>query len=245
MSVAPLIGIACDLDVHAEYPVRDRHALRPTYTRAVRDAGGLPLIIPASNDRAQLAEVIERLDGLLLPGGDDIPPKYYGQEPHPSLSLMPDLQYETWAGLVELTLAADKPLLAICAGIQVLNVALGGTLIQDIPSQHPSPVTHRTGAPQVASHLVEVMPESQLARLLGVTRTRVNSAHHQGLDRLAAGLEVVARCPDDELIEGVVLPGKRFCVGVQWHPERYFNETVDRRLFAAFVAAAQRMAKSE
>ena len=239
MSEAPLIGIPCDLDVHAELPARDRHALRPVYPQAVRDAGGLPVIVPACDDRAQFAELVGRLDGLLLPGGDDIPPKHYGQEPHPSVSLMPELQYQTWATLLELTLAADKPVLAICAGIQVLNVVLGGTLIQDIPSQRPSPVTHRTGTPQVASHRVELVPNSPLARMLGCTATRVNSAHHQGLDRVAPGLQVVARCPDDGLIEGVVLPGKRFCVGVQWHPERYFNETVDRRLFAAFVNAAR------
>ena len=216
------------------------YGLMPSYVKAVTAAGGLPLLVPLNLKKQDLLEILSRVDGLLLPGGGDIEPHYYGGEPH-------DLVYgvDKERDRVEITLAREaaamqKPLLAICRGHQILNVALGGTMYEDLASQMPGAIRHsyngdRTHLP----HSVRVLPETQLARILDIAETPVNSIHHQGLNRLAPELQVSAVAPDG-LVEGVEIPGHPFAIGVQWHPENLLQVVpVMQRLFAALVSAAR------
>jgi putative glutamine amidotransferase len=241
----PLIGIGCEFERHPEHRVRDQSVLFRTYTDAVAGAGGVPVVIPLVEDRAVLAAMLERLDGLVFPGGEDVPPATYGQEPHPTIKPMTREAYELHAALTELVMENRKPLLAICAGQQIVNVALGGTLIQDIASQTGTTVRHHTFGPgHDPSHDVEVDPGSRLGAILGQRRARVNSAHHQAVDRLADRLVVTARCPDDGIIEAVELPDHPFLVCVQWHPERIADSDSSRKLFSAFLTACGNASES-
>ena len=239
MPHSPLIGITCELEKHADIPVKDKNALCCVYSDAVSRAGGIPVLIPVSEDRSPLAELYDNLDGIMFSGSDDIHPSRYGQQPHPSLTLMPAAEFETWVAVLHLVLAEPKPLLAICGGMQVVNVALGGSLIQDLPSQTNSTVCHHSHAHPDALHAIDVDPGSQLSSILGSGRVTVNSAHHQAIDRLADPLTVTARCPDDGIIEAAEINNHPFLIAVQWHPERHFQHDTSQRLFSAFVAACR------
>lgn len=245
MSRRPLIGISCEFERHPEHRVRDQCVLFRNYTDAIARAGGVPVVIPVVENRAALAAIVERLDGIVFPGGDDIPPAIYGQEPHPTIKPMTREAYDLHAILTELVIEHRKPLLAICAGQQIINVALGGTLIQDIASQTETTVRHHTFGPgRDPSHDIEVDPGGRLSEILGQRRVRVNSAHHQAVDRLADRLVVTARCPDDGIIEAVELPDHPFLVCVQWHPERIADGDSSRKLFSAFLSACGDASKS-
>ena len=210
------------------------------YEEAVRRAGGEVRILNYDTDRP--AEVVKEVDGILLPGGDDVTPSLYGDEPHPKFEAA-----EPGRDAYELELAkragdADVPLLAICRGIQVLNVARGGTLVQDIPSQLPDAIPHEVrDTPFTIAHDVWVSEGTLLHDLL---RERidgdacpVNSRHHQAVQKIGEGLVVSATAPDG-VVEAVEDPSKRFCLGVQWHPENFYRTGEFRALFEAFVAAA-------
>ena len=210
------------------------------YEEAVRRAGGEVRILNYGTDRP--AEVVKEVDGILLPGGDDVTPSLYGDDPHPKFEAA-----EPGRDAYELELAkragdADVPLFAICRGIQVLNVARGGTLVQDIPSQLPDAIPHEVrDTPFTIAHDVWVSEGTLLHELL---RERidgdacpVNSRHHQAVQKIGEGLVVSATAPDG-VIEAVEDPSKRFCVGVQWHPENFYRTGEFRALFEAFVAAA-------
>jgi len=210
------------------------------YEEAVRRAGGEVRILNYDTDRP--AEVVKEVDGILLPGGDDVTPSLYGDEPHPKFEAA-----EPGRDAYELELAkragdADVPLFAICRGIQVLNVARGGTLVQDIPSQLPDAIPHEVrDTPSTIAHDVWVSEGTLLHELL---RERidgdacpVNSRHHQAVQKIGEGLVVSATAPDG-VIEAVEDPSKRFCLGVQWHPENFYRTGEFRALFEAFVAAA-------
>ncbi len=202
------------------------------YTQAVEHAGGRSILIPVIEDADELAAFIEQLDGVLLPGGADIPPDMYGEEAHPSVRLLERGRAEHLTGVTRLAIERDVPVLGICLGAQVLNVALGGTLVQDVPSEVPDALVHRGGN---ARHAVSVVEGSRLSKIVGAELT-VNSSHHQAVDRLGIGLVVTARAPDG-VIEGIELPPARFVVGVQWHPERILDQPEQRALFDAFVSA--------
>jgi putative glutamine amidotransferase len=209
---------------------------------AIAAAGGLPVYVPPGLDNDLLHDLYTRLDGLLLPGGPDVRPDIYGQARHP---LTQDVDEPRDA--LELTLARwavsdDVPVFGICRGHQVLNVALGGTLVQDIPSQWTTPVPHdiEQGLPRSTRlHDVAIEPDSQLAGILGVTRTPVNSLHHQSVQQAAPGVRVTASAPDG-VIEALEYPDKQFVLSVQWHPEDlYSDDPAMAHLFEAFVAAAR------
>jgi putative glutamine amidotransferase len=210
------------------------------YEEAVRRAGGEVRILNYDTDRP--AAVVKEVDGILLPGGDDVTPSLYGDQPHPKFEAA-----EPGRDAYELELAkragdADVPLFAICRGIQVLNVARGGTLVQDIPSQLPEAIPHEVrDTPFTIAHDVWVSEGTLLHELL---RERidgdacpVNSRHHQAVQKIGEGLVVSATAPDG-VIEAVEDPSKRFCLGVQWHPENFYRTGEFRALFEAFVAAA-------
>ena len=211
------------------------------YEEAVRRAGGDVRILNYATDRP--ADVVNEVDGILLPGGDDVLPSLYDAEPHPTFDAA-----EPGRDAYELELArragdADVPLFAICRGIQVLNVARGGTLVQDIPSELPDAIPHEVrDTPFTIAHDVWVSEGTLLHTLL---RERidgdtcpVNSRHHQAVQTVGSGLVVSATAPDG-VIEAVEDPSKRFCVGVQWHPENFYRTGEFRALFEAFVTAAQ------
>jgi len=210
------------------------------YIGALEDAGATPRLLDPVHDAAQ--SVLDACDGLLLTGGADVDPKFYGEtERHPTIKVDPARdEYEI--ALTREAIARDLPLFAICRGVQLLNVAAGGTLIQDLPSQHPSPVNHRMKDPRTAKvHVVTVEPGSRLAGLLGsaaATPLSVNSRHHQAVKQVAPGFVVSATAPDG-VVEGIESPKQRFCVGVQWHPEDYWRTGDFRPLFTGFVRATR------
>jgi putative glutamine amidotransferase len=158
----------------------------------------------------------------------------------PSEKLMPLSEYEIWAALWRLAIDGPKPVFAICGGFQVLNVMLGGTLTQDIPSQTGSKVSHRNeNRPPDPMHEIDIEADSRLAGILGTTHLTVNSAHHQAVDRVGEGLRITAHCSADGIIEAGEVPEHPFLVAVQWHPERFFEGDSSERLFKAFVQACR------
>jgi putative glutamine amidotransferase len=210
------------------------------YLESVTLAGGDPVLLDAVRDRA--ADVLAGVAGVLLTGGGDIDPSLYGEAADPTFS-----PAEPGRDAFEIELAVraieyDVPVLAICRGIQVLNVALGGTLVQDIPTAIPQAVTHSVPHPTSrVAHEVALAPGSRLAALLCPGEPRrptcaVNSRHHQSVKRPGAGLRVTATAPDG-VVEAVEREASRFCVGVQWHPENFCRTGEFRALFDDFIAS--------
>jgi putative glutamine amidotransferase len=208
------------------------------YLSAIETAGASPRVVDPSSDPAP--GLLDACDGLLLTGGADVDPVHYGdEERHPTLSLEPGRdEYEI--ALARAAMARDMPVLAICRGVQLLNVSAGGTLYQDLPSQFPSHVPHSIKEPvDQAAHAVSIAPGSMLSRLLGSPReVSVNSRHHQAVRDVAPGFVPVAKA-DDGIIEGIEQPGQTFCVGVQWHPENFWRTGTFSTLFDGFVQAAR------
>jgi putative glutamine amidotransferase len=239
MGHAPLIGVSTSVTIGTS---PERAYVNATYLRAVQEAGGIPVLLPPHLDERSWKDLWVRLDGLLLTGGGDIDPARFGEAPHAKV-------YDVSAARdqleIELTLAAlerPAPLLAVCRGIQVLNVALGGTLWQDIPSEPGSSIAHSQTEPRdQPTHPVSVSGETRLAEILGALELRVNSMHHQAIRQPGKGLREVAWAPDG-IIEGVELPDARtLVVGVQWHPEELvMRDPAARNLFRALVTAATR-----
>jgi putative glutamine amidotransferase len=208
------------------------------YIESVRRAGGEPLVLEPGDDPHQS---VERLDGLLLSGGPDVDPGLYGETPHPTTVVDRDRDsFEI--PLSREAVARDLPLFAICRGVQVLNVAAGGTLVQDIPSAIQTDLDHRIPEPKhAAAHEVRITPDSVLASTLGEARQletcTVNSRHHQAVARVAPSF-VVSAVSTDGVIEAIERPQSQFCVGVQWHPENFWGTGEFDGLFEAFVRAA-------
>jgi putative glutamine amidotransferase len=226
----PLIGITLVRDYET-----DRFWLMPSYCRCIEAAGGIPVMIPPLDGGAGAAEILGRLQGLLLSGGGDVAPLFYGTEPRPGLDDV-DPQRDEWEiGLAREALERDLPLLGICRGLQLLNVAAGGTLIQDLTG--PGLLQHRQKAPPFApSHSAAVFAGTRLAALLGEGHLAVNSFHHQAAGAVAPGLIVSAAAPDG-VVEALESPAHRFALAVQWHPEA-LDHPASRSLFSAFVKRA-------
>lgn len=234
-------------------PGSTNHAwLRFDYLHAVSKARGLPSVIASGftnplDEAEQLAgEILDSCDGLMLSGGTDVDPKIFGEVPHTALGRVDGPRDPFEITLAREAVRRDMPVLGICRGLQVLNVALGGTLIQDIPSDVPGAALHEAGENRVEiAHEVEVMPGSKLAELLSTTRVGVNSFHHQAAKRIGLGLIVSATSPADDLVEGLEMRDRAFVVAVQWHPENFWKTSpVFDGLFSGFVEAAHRSALS-
>jgi putative glutamine amidotransferase len=213
-----------------------------SYTSAVRSVGLRPFILPVL-DPSDADAMLDGMQGLLLTGGEDVDPRHFDTPPHPALG---DIHAERDAFELALVRAArDRglPTLAICRGIQVANVALGGTLVQDIASECPGTLAHESGRPRNERvHDVRIEPESRLARAIGADMLQVNSMHHQSIKRAADGLAIVAYAPDG-IIEGAEWTGDDWwMVGAQWHPEELMAtpEPWDRALFQTFAEIASR-----
>lgn len=236
----PMIGVTTNR-VSGTHGQTDQYASALSYLDPVSAAGGVPLLLSASLSDEQLREAVRRLDGLLLVGGGDIDPALFSGRPHPRVYGIDPERDRSEILLARLALEAGLPLLGICRGVQVINVALGGALYTDLADQLPDACRHdryTTGEPRdLIAHDVAVAPGSRLAGILGGTRFGVNSLHHQGLERIAPGLEVTAHAPDG-LVEAVEVAGHPFGVGVQWHPEWLQAHAPQRALFRAFIEAA-------
>ena len=219
---------------------RGRARVNEAYADAVSGAGLIPLVVPPL-DPARAADVVSRVDGIVLTGGEDVAPSRYGAAPHPAVEGVHDRRDAFEIALVIAAREARRPTLAICRGIQVANVALGGTLVRDLPSERPSAIAHaRSDLRDHRVHEVSVVAGSHLAAALGATAVRVNSSHHQAIDRPGEGLSVTATAPDG-VVEGAEWTSGDgwWLLGVQWHPEELVRtaEPWDRALFAAFRAA--------
>jgi putative glutamine amidotransferase len=240
MRQAPLIGLSTSVTVGTE---PERAYTNAAYIRAVQQAGGVPVLLPPQLDADSLDVLWSRLDGIVLTGGGDIDPRRFGETPHASVYDVSAARDDLELTLSRRSVEDDVPLLAICRGVQVLNVALGGTLYQDIPSDIPGSLLHSQKAPRMEpTHPVKVMGEgTRLGAIAGAPELAVNSMHHQAIRTLGEGLRDVAWAPDG-VIEAVELPGDdRFVLGVQWHPEELVgHDDAARRLFAAAVDAARR-----
>lgn len=211
-----------------------------SYTIALRSVGARPFILPvlAADDADAMLEGVQ---GLLLTGGEDVDPSLYGKVAHPALGDVHAVRDTFEIALVHAAHARRIPTLAICRGMQVVNVALGGTLIQDIESLRPTALRHESGqARDCRVHDVRVESSSRLATALGADSLRVNSMHHQSIDRLAEGLSAVARAPDDVIEAAEWIGDDWWMLAAQWHPEELMEtpEPWDRALFAAFALAA-------
>ncbi len=222
-------------DPHSE-PAGRELALNLTYPEAIRRAGAIPIVIPPL-DAPAIEPLLDGLCGLCLSGGPDLQPSYYGAQPHRALGPTEPHLDAFEIALVRAAEAREMPVLAICRGLQVLNVARGGTLIQDLPSERPSDIDHRQAlSGSHPTHDVS-LHDGLTAACLGVREACVNSFHHQAVDRLGDGLRAVGWAPDG-VIEAIEATDRGFTVGVQWHAESMVRSPEQARLLAAFAEVA-------
>jgi putative glutamine amidotransferase len=227
----PVIGITTDVDIS------DKHCLNQEYVQAVIRAGGLPVILPVGVEK-DVDQLIGMLDGLLLSGGQDINPMLFEEEPHAYLGEVAPSRDSNELELAQQMLKTGKPILGICRGLQILNVAAGGTLFQDLHKQNEGPILqHLQKAPNThASHYVQVEAGSLLESVVGNERIQVNSYHHQSLKDVAAVFKVTG-VASDGIVEAIEGTGKQFVLGVQWHPELLSakGDAVSLQIFERFI----------
>jgi putative glutamine amidotransferase len=221
---------------------KDSIWMLPGYMQGLEDAGAVPVILPLTISEAVLKQTSDFFDGFLFTGGHDVDPKLYGQEKTELCGEICEVRdkMETYI-FREAVLNQNKPALGICRGIQFFNVLLGGTLYQDIPAEFSNAsnaISHAQKPPYDAhAHAVKLISKSPLGKLIGEERIEVNSYHHQGINRLAKGLEVMALA-DDGLVEAVRMPAHPYAWAVQWHPELSLKDEVSKKIFASFVGNA-------
>ena len=236
---APLIGVTSNYTPPKE-GVFGAITIGESYIQAVLHAGGLPVVIPVGLSPEDLQTLFARIDGLLLTGGGDIDPQRFSGRPHPRVYDIDARRDDLEIRLAQMAAEQGKPFLGICRGIQVINVALGGSLFTDISDQLSGSLRHDWYPDIPRNHLahgVSIAPGSRLAAILGGEAFEVNSLHHQGIERAAQVLRPVAYAPD-QLVEAVELPDHPFGLGVQWHPEWLQEHAPQRQLFKALVEAA-------
>lgn len=237
----PLIGVTTYRKTADQNPPIEIIGLMPAYLNAVVAAGGVPIMIPLGLADEDLHAILPRIDGLLLPGGGDIDPAAYQGAAHATLWGIDNDRDRVEITVVRAAVAQQKPMLAICRGHQLLNVALGGSLFEDIAALKSDAIRHdfyRVFPRNYFAHSIQATPDSQIARLLGRSEFQVNSLHHQGIRALAPELTATAVAPDG-LIEGVEVAGHPFAVGVQWHPENLITDDPSMLgLFQGLITAA-------
>jgi putative glutamine amidotransferase len=242
----PIIGITPDFHPgNAKgFPSQGEptYFLRARYMEAIKDLGGVPFVLPITDDPKLRAELLRRIDGLLITGsGPDLDPRLYGERPAARFKIMSRQRSAFELGLAKQAMKLDRPVLGICGGLQLLNVAMGGSLIQDIATQMRGALAHRqeTAATRT-SHRVRITRGTRLYKILRTGMLKVNSSHHQAPKKIAPGWIINAVAPDG-IIEGLESPRHRFAIGVQWHPEfLYRKDEASRRLFRAFLKEAVR-----
>ena len=231
----PLIAVTPMYDSKEE-----RYVLKGAYMQMLEGLGAVPMIMPLTRDSAILEHFLDLCDGLVLSGGADIDPVHYGEVDEGLCGAISPLRDEVEIAICRMAVARDMPVLGICRGHQVLNVALGGTMYQDLKIQQGTTFEHMVPNPVGGLvHRVDIAADSPLAELQGAESMTVNSRHHQAIRDVAPGLAVQATSPDG-VIESVYLPGKRFIWGVQWHPESVWEISPENRKIAeAFLQAAE------
>lgn len=214
--------------------------INPDYMDAIRRAGGLPVLLPLCVETDCLQAMLDQIDGLLLTGGADVNPALYGEEKLACCGDLAPQRDQMELPLCRMAVQQDKPVLAICRGHQMLNVALSGTLYQDIAQQYGDQLRHpRSDVPKTPVHAVSVAADSLLHRACGLDALAVNSRHHQGVKQPGEGIAVCGKA-EDGLIEAIEVPGKRFVLGVQWHPESLSAARPEAQaLFNAFVKSCE------
>lgn len=214
--------------------------INPLYFGGIEVNGGIPVLLPLSDNPDNWEAYVDSFDGFVFTGGQDVAPSLYHREKTPLCGYQAPQRDAQEIGMLKLLLERDKPVLGICRGIQTMNVAAGGTLHQHLPEDAPSPVVHAQQKPfHIPHHQVDILEGSLLYRSIGLTRLSVNSMHHQAVDDPAPGFTVSARA-EDGLAEAIEHPDKRFFLGVQWHPEHLWQcYDSSRRLWAAFVDACK------
>lgn len=232
----PVIGITLDAEPPGGYSKLPWYALRENYCDAVARAGGLPLLLP--HEPALAADYLALIDGLLITGGAfDVDPALFGAATKHATVKTKDRRTAFELAITRGAHQADKAILGICGGEQLMNVVLGGTLVQHIPDEIPGALAHEQPNPRTEpGHTVQIAPDTLLHRVTRALEVPVNSAHHQAVKEVGPGIVVNATAPDG-VVEGIEDPRRRFCLGVEWHPE-YSISPADQRIFEAFVKAA-------
>ncbi len=234
-----VIGVTADFEPGGEGAQDPRYFVHARYAASVEEAGGVPIILSYVDAPAAVARLLERLDGLIVTGGNfDIDPSYYGEPCQVAPRTIKARRTRFEMEITRQALARNMALLGICGGEQNLNVLLGGSLYQDIGEQVPGAMNHERKRDPEPLHRVTVAPDTLLHRIVGAEALRVNSSHHQAVHRLGEHLRVNARS-DDGIVEGIESTAHRFVLGVQWHPEASSETSPDgQRLFQAFIKAA-------
>jgi putative glutamine amidotransferase len=243
MRTRPRIGITMRIE-----HVTDRFYLSRHYSEAVEAAGGAPVHISLIPNSDYIDSVVDRLDGILLPGSDsDVDPLRYGQQPHPELGSVHTIKDETDLLVIDAVERRQIPLLAICFGMQILNVSRGGTLIQDIRSQVPEAIKHEQGVPRGRpSHRVTLLENTKLSKIAGTLDALVNSHHHQAIESIGADLLATAWSSDGVIEALEDSRPDRFVMAVQWHPELgWEGDVISQQLFKSFVSQAAQPRQSE
>lgn len=233
----PLIGLTPSHDAQT-----NDISMRPTYLNAVRAAGGIPLILPLEIERQDLQDLADAMDGFLFTGGPDVHPFLFGEETHMHCGNVSVKRDSMELMLLSLAIEQKKPILAICRGIQLVTIGLGGTIYQDVPSQFSQdfPIAHiQPFYYTIPSHTVRIAPKTRLAEICQQPSIQVNSMHHQAVKELAPGC-IASGVGPDGLIEAIEMPGYPFFVGVQWHPEYLWEQDLAAAsLFLEFIKACR------
>jgi putative glutamine amidotransferase len=242
----PLVLVTTGLDMHSGSHRRPSVYLYTSYIEALQAAGLAPVLVTPAHTSTAIDSLLDACCGVVLTGGDDVDPVHYGEAPHPSLQGVQPARDEMEFRVLDGALHADMPILAICRGLQLVNVAFGGTLYQDIPSQRPDSLGHSQSSGWARrTHRAHVEAGTRLFDIVRSTEIHINSFHHQAIRDLGSGLVMTARA-EDGLIEAIEAPDRRWLVGVQWHPERQEADAPytdpDIQLFAAFAGEAGRLA---